>query len=189
MTRLRHRKINLAKVTWLLSSKYRQWTQAVWLYNLSVHEAWVLSHSSHVRLFATSWTGWKLLGWGSLGKDTRMGCHALLRGSSWPRDQLRVLYLLHWQVGSLPLAPPGKPIQSIQCDPTQQARRVQLGWLRSWMFILLNFGYLSLNNPVLVASVARWKELRLCSSFHQSTALATSKRRNLARQPGRRIRF
>ena len=32
------------------------------------------------------------------------------RGSSWPRDQtLTSLYLLYQQVGSLPLAPPGKP--------------------------------------------------------------------------------
>ena len=33
------------------------------------------------------------------------------RGSSQPRDQTRVsLYLLHWQMSSLPLAPPGKPL-------------------------------------------------------------------------------
>ena len=33
------------------------------------------------------------------------------RGSSWPRDQTRVSYIhLHWQVGFLPLAPPGKPL-------------------------------------------------------------------------------
>ena len=33
------------------------------------------------------------------------------RGSSWPRDQTHVCLLspLHWQAGSLPLAPPGKP--------------------------------------------------------------------------------
>ena len=32
------------------------------------------------------------------------------RGSSQPRDQTRVSYVyLHWQVGSLPLARPGKP--------------------------------------------------------------------------------
>ena len=32
------------------------------------------------------------------------------RGSSWPRDQTCIYYTyLHWQVGSLPLAPPGKP--------------------------------------------------------------------------------
>ena len=33
------------------------------------------------------------------------------RGSSWPRDQTYVSHVyLHWQVGSLPLAPTGKPI-------------------------------------------------------------------------------
>ena len=32
------------------------------------------------------------------------------RGSSWPRDRTcNLLSLLHWQVGSLPLMPPGKP--------------------------------------------------------------------------------
>ena len=33
------------------------------------------------------------------------------RGSSWPRDQTHVSYVsLHWQMGSLLLVPPGKPI-------------------------------------------------------------------------------
>ena len=32
------------------------------------------------------------------------------RGSSGPRDQTCVLHLLHWQSGSLPLAPAGKPL-------------------------------------------------------------------------------
>ena len=31
------------------------------------------------------------------------------RGSSWPRDWTPLLRRLHWQAGSLPLAPPGKP--------------------------------------------------------------------------------
>ena len=32
------------------------------------------------------------------------------RGSSWPRDGTSISYIyLHWQTGSLPLAPPGKP--------------------------------------------------------------------------------
>ena len=31
------------------------------------------------------------------------------RGSSRPRDQTRVSYLLRWQAGSLPLEPPGSP--------------------------------------------------------------------------------
>ena len=31
------------------------------------------------------------------------------RGSCWPKDWTSVSYMLLWQVGSLPLAPPGKP--------------------------------------------------------------------------------
>ena len=31
------------------------------------------------------------------------------QGSSWPRDRTCVSCILHWQVDSLPLAPPGKP--------------------------------------------------------------------------------
>ena len=38
-------------------------------------------------------------------------------GSSLPRDQTRVsLRLLHWQAGSLPLAPPGKPLEKFVDD-------------------------------------------------------------------------
>ena len=46
----------------------------------------------------------------SAGKNTGMGCHALLQGI-FPTQGLNpsLLHLLHWQVGSLPLAPPGKP--------------------------------------------------------------------------------
>ena len=43
-------------------------------------------------------------------KDTGVGCHALLQGifptqGSYPH----LLHLLHWQVDSLPPAPPGQP--------------------------------------------------------------------------------
>ena len=34
-------------------------------------------------------------------------CHFLSRGFSQPRDQTCLFHLLHWQVYSLPLAPPG----------------------------------------------------------------------------------
>ena len=48
--------------------------------------------------------------WDSLGKNAEMGCHFLLQGI-FPTQgsNLCLLYLLHWQVGSLPLVPPGKP--------------------------------------------------------------------------------
>ena len=49
--------------------------------------------------------------WGSPGKNTGVGCHhALLQGiSSTQGSNSCHLHLLHWQVGSLPLVPPGKP--------------------------------------------------------------------------------
>ena len=46
----------------------------------------------------------------SPGKNTGVGCYALLLGI-FPTQGLNMgpLCLLHWQAGSLPLAPPGKP--------------------------------------------------------------------------------
>ena len=43
----------------------------------------------------------RILQWGAISYS---------RGSSQPTDQIHVSCLLHWQVDSLPLAPPGKPI-------------------------------------------------------------------------------
>ena len=44
----------------------------------------------------------------SPGKNTRVGCHALLQ-RIFPIQRSKSLILLHWQVGSLPLLPPEKP--------------------------------------------------------------------------------
>ena len=49
--------------------------------------------------------------WNFLGKNTGVGCHFLLQGI-FP-TQGSNLHLLHWQAGSLPLAPPGKPSSPI----------------------------------------------------------------------------
>ena len=48
--------------------------------------------------------------WNSPGKSTGVGCHALLQGIflTYESNPL-LLCLLHWQVGSLPLVPPGNP--------------------------------------------------------------------------------
>ena len=48
--------------------------------------------------------------WDSPGKNTGVGCHALLQGI-FPTQglNLHLLCLLHGQAGSLPLVPPGKP--------------------------------------------------------------------------------
>ena len=47
---------------------------------------------------------------GSPSKNTAVGCHALLQGI-FPTQGSNpcLLCLLHWQAGSLPRAPPGKP--------------------------------------------------------------------------------
>ena len=52
----------------------------------------------------------------SPGKNTGVDCHALLQGifltQGW---NLHFFFLLPWHVGSLPLAPPGKPILLFYC--------------------------------------------------------------------------
>ena len=48
--------------------------------------------------------------WGSPDKNNAVGCHAFLQGIFLTQgSHRRLLCLLHWQVGSIPLAPPGKP--------------------------------------------------------------------------------
>ena len=60
----------------------------------------LLSQLSHVRLFAILWTtAHRLLcPWTSPGKNTGVGCHALLQGI-FPTQglNLRLLHLCHWQ--------------------------------------------------------------------------------------------
>ena len=67
----------------------------------------MLSCFSPVWLFVTLWT---VACQAPPGKNTGVGCHALLQ-RIFPTQGLnpRLLYLLHWQVGSLPLAPLGSP--------------------------------------------------------------------------------
>ena len=48
------------------------------------------------------------------GKNTGVGCHFLLQGIFLTQElNPHLLYLLHWQVGFLPLMPPGKPTRTI----------------------------------------------------------------------------
>ena len=91
---------------------------------LTIH-ACVLSCFSCVQLFATLWTvahQASLCPWDSPGKNTGVGCRAPFQGISPPQgSNPHLLCLLHWQVGSLPLAPPGKPITNNSrhiCAPT-----------------------------------------------------------------------
>ena len=48
--------------------------------------------------------------WDSLGKNTGVGCHALLQGIFLTQGlNSHLSCLLHWRASSLPPAPPGKP--------------------------------------------------------------------------------
>ena len=72
----------------------------------------VLNHFNCVQLFATLWTvaHQAPLSTGFSRQEYWSGLPCSPPGeSSWSRDQRHVSCLLNWQVGSLPLAPPGKP--------------------------------------------------------------------------------
>ena len=74
--------------------------------------ACVLSHFSRIQLFETLWTVVYQTPrpWDSPGKNTGVVCHAFLQGIFLAQgSNPRLLHLLHWQAGPLPLALPGKP--------------------------------------------------------------------------------
>ena len=66
-----------------------------------------LSHFSHIQLFVTPWAvaHQAPLSMGFSGKNTGVGCHALLQGI-FPTQGSNpcLLHLLNWQAGSLPLS-------------------------------------------------------------------------------------
>ena len=74
----------------------------------------MLSLFSHAPLLGTPWivAARLLCPWDSPGKNTGVGNHALLQGV-FPTQgsNPRLLALLHWQTGSLPRGPPGKPFK------------------------------------------------------------------------------
>ena len=67
----------------------------------------MLSHFSHVQLFATHglWPTRLLCPWDSPGKNTGVGCYSSSRGSSQPRDQTHIAYVPC--SGRWTLEPPG----------------------------------------------------------------------------------
>ena len=70
----------------------------------------MLSHSVMSDSLRHYGPAWLLCPWDYPGKNTGVGCHALLQGT-FPTQGSNpsLLPLLHWQVCSLPLAPPEKP--------------------------------------------------------------------------------
>ena len=82
----------------------------------SVYKWYKRTHCLHAKWLQL----WFLCAWDSPGKNTRVGCHALLywifltQGSN-----PHCLCLLHWQVGSLPLAPSGSPSEFVHAKSFQ----------------------------------------------------------------------
>ena len=69
----------------------------------------MLSHFSHVQLIWTA-AHQAPLSWCSPGKNTGVGCYALLQGIFLIQgSNPDLLYILHWQAVSLPLMSPEKP--------------------------------------------------------------------------------
>ena len=59
----------------------------------------------------------------SPGKDTGVGCHALLQGIFLIQgSNPHLSHLVHWQVGSLPLEPLGKPLHESNFQEMQGER-------------------------------------------------------------------
>ena len=65
------------------------------------------------------------------------------RGSSRRRDRTRLLCLLYWQTGSLPLAPPGKPVELGLIANSCQKCHLSQFWNFWFCEILSSFVYLS----------------------------------------------
>ena len=112
-------------------------------YLTDVNYKTVVSPFSCVRLFATLWTiaGWLLYPWDSPGKNTGVGCHALLQ-EIFPTQgsNLRLLHLLHWQVGCLPLVLPGNPITRALLINSKSPFQSLLPWKPNlWCHFSLSF--------------------------------------------------
>ena len=66
--------------------------------------------SDSVKLYGL-WPTRLLCPWDSPGKSIALSCRVLLQGIFWIQESnSHLLHLLYWQAGSLPLGPPGKPI-------------------------------------------------------------------------------
>jgi len=72
----------------------------------------------------------------SAGKNTGMGCCALLQGIFQTQGSNPLLLcLLYWQAGSLPLVPPGKPIEHI-CIYTHTHTHTTESFCSLWVILL-----------------------------------------------------
>ena len=100
------------------------------------------------------------------GKNTGMGRHSLLQGI-FPTQgsNPHLLHLLHWQAGSLPLTPPGKPIFFYR-----MIAKGMWGWEKTW-FLWLFYQMPAIENFVIsflfcfIINVIKYLHSKVCSSF------------------------
>ena len=78
--------------------------------------------------------------WHFLGNNTGVGSHSLLQGV-FPTQGLilHILHLLHWQAGSLPLAPPGKPLYMIRDISKYWIFNIYLDIYAQYLFTYLSY--------------------------------------------------
>ena len=73
----------------------------------------------------------------SPGKNTRVGCHTPLQGIFQAQGlNLHLLRLLHWQVGSLPLASPGKLSCLQSCGRVRSKAISEVRLVKNFVFCL-----------------------------------------------------
>ena len=77
---------------------------------------------AHTLCHTTDWPTRLLCPWNFPGKNTVAGCHFLLQGIFPTQASNPILCLLQWQAESLPLVPPGKPINLISAYSLSRVR-------------------------------------------------------------------
>ena len=119
-------------------------------------EKWKCYSLSWFRLFATSWTitARFLCQWNSPGKNTGLGSHSLLEGSSWPRNWTWVFCIA---TGSLLSEPPGEQ------PPNKKANTMQQ-WA-SLLRICHVCGHVSLLGELIVSICNSTESLEACIWF------------------------
>ena len=109
----------------------------IWSYITTIRTCLYSILHKHAKLLQSSLTLWPyglqparhLCPWDSLGKNTGVGCHALQIYKTQGLN-LHLSCLLHWQVGSSPLVPRGKPILYYQFSSVLFSRSVVSDSLR-----------------------------------------------------------
>ena len=105
--------------------------------------------------------------WDCPGKNTGVSCQALRQGIC-PIQGFKpgLLCLLHWQVDSLPLAPPGKPLRSFQIlrkwQPSTFAQVFTVCWSSCWVFNVSYFVSVAEQNQMLslISSILQMRRSR-----------------------------